>query len=188
MERNSKRVLALLDDLLGYVKAEIGEYPLLVDDFDPRKLLDKIKGECQSLAEAKNLSVCLTTADAVPSTLRGDQTVIRRIILALAWNAISFTAQGKVEIASEWWSDGWVVTVSDTGPGIPPGAVPHLFESFWRGETMGTWVPTSGSGLGLAAAQAFARLMQATIWLKESSQEGTRIAFRFPCTGSSRAD
>jgi signal transduction histidine kinase len=185
IERNSMRVLALLDDLLGYVKAEIGEYPLLMADFDPRLLLDKIRGECQSLAEAKKFSLSVITSDAVPSALRGDQSVIRRIILALVWNAISFTAQGKVEITSEW-SDGWVVTVSDTGPGVPPGAVSHLFEAFWRGETMGTWVPTSGSGLGLAAARAFARLMQATITLQESSIGGTIFAIRFPgaCSGT----
>lgn len=187
IERNSKRVLALLDDLLGYVKAEINEYPLLMDDFEPRLLLDKIKGECQGLAEAKNLSVSLNTANAVPATLRGDQAVIKRIILALVWNAISFTTQGKVEITSEW-ADAWVVTVRDTGIGIPPGAVSHLFESFWRGETLGTWVPTSGSGMGLAAARAFARLMKATILLKETSKDGTSFTFRFHVASPSQTD
>jgi signal transduction histidine kinase len=184
IERNSKRVLALLDDLFGYIKAEIGEYPLVSDDFDPFLLLNKIRIECESLAEAKNLSLILTTTDAVPSTLRGDQAVIRRIILALVWNAISFTAQGKVEIISGW-DDGWVVTVSDTGIGIPASAIPRLFETFWRGETGGTWVPTSGSGLGLASARSYARLMKAALSLRESSREGTSFAFRFPATGAS---
>src|SRR5688572_10106171 len=129
IERSAQRMVWLLDDLITYVKAEAGELELVSAEYDPRRVLDDLKADCQSTAQAKDISLCITTADSVPPVLRGDESAIRRIILALIWNAISFTPYGTVHIGSEY-SDGWLITVRDAGPGIPPGDISHLFEPF----------------------------------------------------------
>ena len=179
IERNAGRMLALLDDLIGYVKAEAGEYPLVIAAVDPRKLLDQVVATCAPVAKAKNLSFSASSDDTVPAIIQGDQAVVQRIILAVVWNAISFTPEGSVEIKSTW-ENGWLVTVKDTGPGIPASAVPHLFEAFWRGDVVGSPVPTGGCGLGLTMAHAFAQLMHAELCVKESSSQGGVFTFFLP--------
>jgi signal transduction histidine kinase len=179
MERNSKRILALLDDLIAYVKAEAGEFKLDVKEFNPHRMLDDVQEQCNAAARAKNIAFLVTSDETLPPTLRGDEAAIRRIILALSWNAISFTPKGAVEITSEW-SDGWSIAVTDTGPGIPISCRPHLFEAFWRGEAAGSPVPTSGSGLGLALARALAKLMKGDVILKSSSLQGCTFLVRLP--------
>ncbi len=179
IERNSQRILTLLEDLIGYAKVEGGEYQLVVTDFDPCKLIESIQAECQPMAAEKELAFSINTADSVPAIIHGDETLIRRIILALAWNAISFTAHGSVQITSAW-SGAWLVTVTDTGSGIPASAAGRIFDVFWRGDVAGTQVPTSGSGMGLAAAQAFAKLMKGELLLKDSSTKGSTFMLRVP--------
>lgn len=179
IERNALRILALLDDLIGYAKVEAGELQLAVTDFDPRKLIESIQAECQPVAAAKELTVSASTSDSVPTIVRGDETLTRRIILALAWNAISFTTHGTVKIDSAW-SDGWSVTVTDTGPGISSSAATHIYDVFWRGDVAGSQVPTSGSGLGLSAAQAFTKLLKGELLLKETGAKGSTFVLRLP--------
>jgi signal transduction histidine kinase len=72
------------------------------------------------------------------------------------------------------------VTVTDTGPGIPAAAAGRIFDVFWRGDVAGTQVPTSGSGMGLAAAQAFTKLMKGELLLKDSSMKGSTFVLRLP--------
>jgi len=179
IERSALRMLTLLDDLIGYAKVEGGEYQLNPVDLDPRKLIESIRVECEPVAAEKDLALLISIADSVPATVYGDEILIRRVILALVWNAISFTAHGTVQITSAWSGD-WQIAVTDTGPGIPATAAGRIFDVFWRGETAGSQVPTSGSGMGLAAAQAFAKLMKGELSLKESSDEGSVFVLRLP--------
>ncbi len=101
------------------------------------------------------------------------------MLSALVWNAISFTSNGSVNIRSQWKA-GWLLTVKDTGPGIPPDAIPHIFEPFWRGNVAGTAVPTAACGLGLAMAQAFAHLIKGQLSLKISSKRGSIFSIFVP--------
>ncbi len=179
IERNSKRIVALLDDLISYVKADAGEYSLAVQLFDPRRLIEDVIIQCQPVATAKNIALLVTTGESLPATVRGDEASIRRVILALTWNAISFTSRGTVEIKSEW-SGEWFVTVRDTGPGIPLSSRIHLFEAFWRGDIPGSPVPTSGFGLGLAMARALAKLMHGNVALTTSGPKGSTFCLRLP--------
>jgi len=179
MERSAHRMVWLLDDLITYVKAEAGELELASGEYDPRRLLDTIKTECQATAEAKDITLSVGTAESVPPTFSGDESAIRHIIIALTWNAISFTPYGTVQIGSEWCG-GWLVTVKDAGPGIPPTELPRLFEPFWRGKGGGSPVPTSGSGLGLATARAVAKLMRGQLSLAENGPRGCIFTLHLP--------
>src|SRR4051794_37472023 len=117
IERNVARVVTLLDDLMGYVKASAGELLPAPRNFNPIQILDGIQTQCRPVAEAKNLALAVENTPAVPALLHGDDSLIQRIVLALVWNAISFTSEGKVQVTSHW-ENGWLISVSDTGPGI----------------------------------------------------------------------
>ncbi len=179
VERSAKRVLTVLDYTVDYLKADSGGYPLATSEFDPRALVAGIKAECQPIADAQQIVVSTTTTDTVPRTIIGDESVLRQIILELVWNAISFSPPSTVEIISDW-SHEWVVTVKDVGPGIPASARPGLFEPFRRGKVVGTHVPTSGSGLGLAMSEAFARLMQGRLVFEENGDKGSSFTLCLP--------
>jgi signal transduction histidine kinase len=181
VERTAQRILTLLEYTVSYVKAEQGQYPVNISTFDPRRLLETVKAECQATASAKQIDLCVTTTESVPSTVQGDETVIRRIILELTWNAISFSPSGKVEITSAW-SDGLVITVKDAGSGIPDSAMSNLFEPFSRGKVAGSPVPTSGSGLGLATSQALAGAIQGKLLYEKNSDKGSTFILRLPNT------
>jgi signal transduction histidine kinase len=112
--------------------------------------------------------------------LLGDETAVSRVISALVWNAVSFTAQGNIRIETDWVSGGnWVVSVRDSGPGISPKEATHIYEPFWRGEER-PQVPTSGCGLGLAMALALVKVMHGTLLLKETGATGSTFVLSLP--------
>jgi signal transduction histidine kinase len=183
IERSGQRILAILDDLIAYVKAQAGEYQMSVVDFDPRTVLESVITQVKPTAEAKGLTISVETAANLPATLHGDPAVVERILLALMWNAVSFTAKGSVRVTSAWL-DSWIVSVEDSGQGIPSNDVPHIFEAFWRGENPGSTVPTAGDGLGLTAAQALANLLKGQVSLKETTTKGSTFSVNLPLMAS----
>lgn len=180
IRRSSYRLVTLLDDLMGYVKAQAGQYPFKTDIFSPRMLFDEVCQPVREAAQAKNLAVQWQVEDTVPSTLVGDVEVVRRVLLALLWNAVGFTSQGSVQIESAWLPDQrWQVIVRDTGPGISDEHTAHIFEPFWSGIEHPS-VPTSGFGLGLAMARAFVQSMQGDLVLKETGPGGSTFCLQLP--------
>jgi signal transduction histidine kinase len=159
LQRNSRRLLAILDDLMAYVKAEADQYPLQSASFDPRVLLAESLDQVRTIAEQKGLILISTSANSVPSLLTGDADNIKRVIVALLWNAVTATTQGTIALEEDWSASHWIIRVRDSGHGIPQDNIPHLFEPFWRGDER-SQMPTASCGLGLAMARSLVRLMQ----------------------------
>jgi signal transduction histidine kinase len=180
IRRCSHKLHALLDDLMAYVKAEAGEFPLTIKPFRPRDMLERISSDVQPTVKEKNLQLSTLTSETVPIMLLGDETAVSRVISALVWNAVSFTAQGNIRIETDWVPGGnWVVSVRDSGPGISPKEAAHIYEPFWRGEER-PQVPTSGCGLGLAMALALVKVMHGTLLLKETGATGSTFVLSLP--------
>lgn len=182
LRRTSARMLTLVDDLATYVKAEAQQYPLTIAPFEPRALLAQIAAETRPVAESKGLTLALDIDAAIPASLFGDQAALGRVILALVWNAISFTGKGQVRLMAGWSDQGeWIVDVHDSGPGLPAESVPHVFAPFWQGPA-GSPVPTSGCGLGLAQAGALVRLMGGELCLHQTGAAGSVFRLRLKLT------
>ncbi len=180
IRRNSRRVLAILDDFITYVKAEAGEVEFISAPFDPRAVLAEWGEQVQQAAEAKNLALHLTTSDSVPGSLIGDAAAIGRVVLPLLWNAVTYTSTGAVWVESEWSTSGsWAISVRDSGIGIPAGNIPHIFEPFWRGEDR-PQVTTAGAGLGLPLALALTTRMNGQLKLEKTGAEGSEFRVEIP--------
>jgi signal transduction histidine kinase len=119
-------------------------------------------------AHAKRQTItCSARSDC---TVRGDPGRVRHIIDNLISNAVKYSPAGgqirvvvgKRDARGRQWC---VVTVSDSGPGIPPDAAPHLFEEFFRAPT--TRDTTAGHGIGLSASRRFAQMMHGDLTLDE---------------------
>jgi signal transduction histidine kinase len=178
MQRNSYRMVTLIDDLMTYVKADAKQLPLTAESFEPRVLFDHLREKVSLAADSKGLA--LHWPDDLPETLVGDSNLITRLLLAVLWNAIGYTTTGDVWIESRWTPDTlWSITIRDSGPGIAPDEVARIFHPFFHGEQRAT-VPTSGSGLGLPMALALARLMGGQLTLEKTGSDGSTFCIQLP--------
>lgn len=180
LQRNNLRLLAILDDFIAYVKADAGEMVLASKVFDPRATIDDCLNQVRPDAEEKGLKVRLTLSESMPAMVMGDESAVKRIVLALLWNAVSHTSSGEVHLQSEWTPEKvWNITVEDTGSGISDVDRPYIFEPFWRGEAR-PQVPTAAAGLGLPLALAFAKVMGGDVTLKATSMRGSTFSVTLP--------
>jgi signal transduction histidine kinase len=147
----------LVADLFAYTKVEYLDQIVQRELLDLRSLLAHTLAGFQPLAAQKRLALTLAGPDA-PCPVEGDGHLLTRAVENLLDNALRHTPEGG-EISVRWgMEDGQVVVqVMDTGPGISPADLPHLFTPFYRGEASRNR-QTGGAGLGLAIAR---RILQA---------------------------
>lgn len=190
LQRNTYRLLAILNDSLTYIRADASDITPTHQPFHAHERLHEWTQEFKTLAEEKHLSFGLHIAESVPDTLVGDETLVARIVHALLWNALSFTSQGSFNLSSDWTIEqGWRLLIKDTGAGIPESDIPHIFEPFWRGEER-PQTQTAGAGLGLPLARSLARMMGGDVTLQQTGHEGSLFCVMFPfqTTSSSNSE
>jgi heavy metal sensor kinase len=160
----SRRLSRLVDDLLNLARADAGRVKLQVQEFYLNDLLAECCRSAQTLASARHIALECRCDDDV--TYRGDEELLRRMVMNLVDNAIRYTPEGgKVNVALEPSADGLAIRISDTGTGIASEAVPHVFERFYRGDKARSR-QDGGFGLGLAIVK----------WVAESHNGAVAVA------------
>jgi signal transduction histidine kinase len=160
----SRRLSRLVDDLLNLARADAGRVKLRVEEFYLNDLLAECCRSAQTLAGARR--VALECRPAVDVAFRGDEELVRRMVMNLIDNAIRYTPEaGRVSVSLEARNGGVAIRVADTGAGIAPEAVPHVFERFYRGDKARSR-QDGGFGLGLAIVK----------WVAESHNGGVELA------------
>jgi CheY-like chemotaxis protein/anti-sigma regulatory factor (Ser/Thr protein kinase) len=170
-------LLALVNDVLDLSKIEAGHFELESQPFDPRQLVGEVIETLLPPAEAKGLVVASRVEPEVPALLRGDPVRLRQVLTNLVANAVKFTERGDVTV---WvrpveWADGRAtveMAVSDTGIGIPPEALPHLFDAFTQADAT-TTRRYGGTGLGLAIAKRLVEAMGGQIRVDSAVGQGS---------------
>jgi signal transduction histidine kinase len=178
---NSLRLLSLIDDVLDLSRIEAGRVDIQEEPFSPREMVSKVAAQTSSLAERKALRFVQKIDEGMPQTMLGDQARIEQVILNLLSNAFKFTSQGEVELAVKPVpeSQQWVLTVRDTGVGIPPHAQEYIFEEFRQVDGSSRRV-YGGSGLGLAICRNLCRLMDGDIRVQSALGEGSTFTVTLP--------
>jgi PAS domain S-box-containing protein len=182
LSRNADRLSALVDDLLLIARLESGGVHI-----DPRPIefestvgaaAEGFRKECTKKGLQLIVDLSGSTGPARLDPQRFDQ-----IIQNLVSNALKFTpAGGRVTVSTRHESDHWLLSVSDTGIGIPEDQQPRLFERFFRSNNaIMEGVP--GTGLGLAIVRGIVDLHGGTIDV-ESSSSGTTVIVRLPDANS----
>ena len=172
-------LLLLVNDVLDFTRASHGAMTLEAVAFDPRDLLEELRGRIGFRAEQKGIALDIAVAPEVPRALRGDPLRLRQVIGNLLDNAVKFTEAGRVDLAVEATktADGThrlSFTVSDTGPGIPAEALARIFERFPQADSS-TTRRYGGSGLGLAIVHALVELMGGTVTVDSAPGRGSRF-------------
>jgi signal transduction histidine kinase len=170
----------LLEDMLTLARRDAKVQDRgIVDVVDLRVLILGVEASVTRMADAKGLTFRCDLNNE-PLLLEGDKQSVRRLLLILIDNAIKFTPPGgSISVITRRTTDTIVLKVRDSGPGIDPQDLPHIFERFYRSGN-GRSRDTGGAGLGLAIAQAIAADHMATIRVESNLEEGSTFIVRFP--------
>jgi signal transduction histidine kinase len=175
-QRATARLLQLVDSLLEYTRAQSGQITIRTESFDVALLVDEIVDEARTAAERKGLEVRVDVRPGLPA-LRSDRRLVGVVLTNLVGNAIKFTERGSVGVSIAEEGGTHVVSVVDTGPGIPEQHQSRIFEPFYQPERGGQ---PSGFGLGLALARQLVATLSGSIQLESREGVGSTFHVRFP--------
>jgi signal transduction histidine kinase len=188
IERESVRLSRIVEDLLMLARADAGERPL----HRQRVYLDDVTLDAaeaaRAIADRKSVRLDVESFEETP--IVGDADLLRQLVMILLDNAIKYTeAGGVVRVDVRATATQATLTVTDTGVGIGPEQLPHVFERFYRGDpsrTRSDRAPgvSEGAGLGLSIAQWIADEHGATIRLHSELGRGTSVIVQFPAATS----
>ncbi len=144
----SKRLLVILNDLLDFAKLEAGRVEVENIPYSIKNVIDDVLGLTRCSAEQKHLVLAVKAGAVLPETSKGDPNKIRQVLLNLVNNAIKFTEFGAIEISAEQCGNELLLSVTDTGIGIPEETQKRLFKPFSQADES-TARRFGGTGLGL---------------------------------------
>ncbi len=177
IERLTRRLGRLVDDLLFLARQESGLVPTRKEPTDVSKLLQEIVEEQQAIAQSKSLT--LTYSSAPTPTLQADPDQLTRLFTNLIANAISYTSKGAVSVTLSTTSAQILITIQDTGIGIPEKDLAHIFDRFYRVDPARSR-SAGGSGLGLAIAKTITSNHQGQLALTSQLNQGTTATITLP--------
>jgi two-component system, OmpR family, sensor kinase len=181
MSEQTRRLSRIVKDMFALASADAGHYPLQKRLLYLNDLVDEVARSGELLASAKGATVELTNLPE--ASFHGDEDLLRQLILNLVDNAVRFTPSGGVvRLNLVLAADEYLLEVSDTGPGIPLEAQPHVFERFFRADKARSRARHGGAGLGLAIASWIAQAHGGRLELVRSNQNGTSFLVRLPTT------
>ncbi|WP_144717743.1 sensor histidine kinase [Agrococcus jejuensis] len=178
-ERNARRLLALVGDLLFVAQVDAGRFPLELSRVDVRTIVAAAAETAMPHAASGGVSISVDLPDR-PHEVRGDPTRIGQAIDNLVSNAIKFTPRGgAVALRLARVGDELCVSVSDTGLGIPKDEMERLFTRFFR-STTSTRQAVQGVGLGLNITRAIVEAHAGRIDASSVEGEGTTFEIWLP--------
>jgi signal transduction histidine kinase len=183
VDRNSERLLRLVDDLLFIAHAEAGKLDLRIDALEIADVLDAAVQAAQPAARAKGISLALSLEGR--ASLAGDRARLGQLLDNLLSNAIKFTPPGgKVTVSSRLENGVVRLEVADDGPGMSEPESARLFERFYRTNSA-TRQAIPGTGLGLSIARAIVEAHGGTISCESAMGVGTTFIVTLAATADS---
>jgi signal transduction histidine kinase len=166
----------LIQDLLDITLIESERLELEPTRICVRSLLEEAIALQRPLAAVAEIDVALDLADDVPD-IRGDQHRLLQVLENLVGNAIKFTpAGGRITIGAARDGQATVFRISDTGSGMRPDELPHVFDRFWQARKRSR----DGAGLGLPITKGIVEAHGGRIWVESTLGRGTSFFFTVP--------
>ena len=174
LAEETDRLQGLVENLLQLARGEKG-LKLQKEEFDLSLLLADVADSLRPLAEDKDLTL---NCDLPPSlVISGDTDHLIRLIVNLLDNAIKYTEQGTVTLSARESDGNAIIEVADTGIGIPPEHLPHIFKRLY---TVDPARSSGGAGLGLSIARQIVEAHEGRIEVQSEAGNGTKFTVYMP--------
>jgi PAS domain S-box-containing protein len=182
ISRNSvSQMLGLVDSLLDIAKLESGELKIILKPLSLKQMLEELVESFIPSANENGIYLRSDLPDELPEIV-SDEEKLRRVLTNLIDNAVKFTpAGGQVSLRAGMENGSVVMTVADTGPGVPEEFRERIFQRF--GQVPGVAGQRRGTGLGLAFSKLAVDTLGGEIWLEENEGGGSAFRIRLPCGG-----
>lgn len=176
IEEETDRLTQMIENLLDATRLQAGSLRLSRSDVSIDKLVKRMAARFRTQTDKH--TVVVDFPDDFPVVL-GDEDRLEQVLSNLLSNAIKYSPQGgQITLSGQARLEHVIICVSDQGPGIAPGDIPHIFDRFYRAEEASR--VTKGTGLGLFLARAVVEAHGGRIWVDAKATEGARICFSIP--------
>jgi two-component system, OmpR family, sensor histidine kinase BaeS len=175
------RLNRLVDDLQELSRVEARAYQLDVRPVDALGIVRTVAKRLAPQLESKRISLSLSLPPGLPPLLADEDRAVQ-VLTNLVANAIQYTPEeGQVTVSVERAGDELKISVRDTGVGISPEHLPHIFDRFYRADKSRSRRAGSGSGVGLTIARHFVEAQGGRIWAEsEGESKGSVFTFTLP--------
>jgi PAS domain S-box-containing protein len=186
IERNAAAQMQIIEELLDLSSMASGNLRLNIAPVDLRDLIGGAVETIRPAADAKSIALQVSIDHSI-AELAGDAARLRQVLWNLLANAVKFTpAGGRIHVTAKHGPADLEVAVKDTGPGIEPAFLPHIFEPFRRGESLSTRT-VGGLGLGLAIVRHLVEAHGGTVTADNTGNgSGATFVVRLPAMRSTR--
>lgn len=178
LDKNGRHLLGLINDVLDLSKIEAGLLTLSPKDYSMQEIVQGVASAVESLATEKKLALKVDVPSDLPCG-KGDEQRIAQVLLNLTGNALKFTETGEIRIEVSASNDAFLVSVTDTGPGIAETDQQRIFEEFQQVEGSSTR-KKGGTGLGLSIAKRIIELHGGRMWVESRMGQGSTFSFTIP--------
>jgi two-component system phosphate regulon sensor histidine kinase PhoR len=177
IEGEADRMTQTVSEITELSRIETGRAELRMTPLNLKLLVEEVAAQLNPLAQRHQVTITTDLATDLPAG-RGDKDRIRQALVNLVHNAIKFNHPGgSVTMSTKASGEFVIVSVSDTGVGIPEEELPHVFERFYKADRART---RGGSGLGLAIAKHIVQAHGGSIWAQSEEGQGSTFSFSLP--------
>jgi len=181
IQREAERINEMTEHFLDLARLESGRASLALDPVDLSTVIRMAVNVLRPQADVKKIPLLVDAAASLPSVI-GDAHRLHQVVLNLLSNAIKYCRPGdSVTVTARREGNHLVVSVADTGPGIPAEALPYLFERFYR--VPGAESQASGTGLGLTITRQIIEAHGGEISVSSEKGHGATFTFKLPVQG-----
>lgn len=186
-QNNTDRLIRLINDILDLSRIDAGRFELTRQPISVAETIEASVRELDAFRAQRDMHVTVDIAPDLPP-VDGDPDRVGQVIVNLVGNALKFTEPGgSVTVGAAPAPEGGIlVSVADTGPGIPADQIEHIFQRFHR--VAGETARKGGTGLGLAICKAIVEEHGGRIWVESELGKGSTFCFTLPAAAQPAAE
>jgi signal transduction histidine kinase len=174
--KNGQHLLHLINDVLDMAKIESGKMNLSIEKFNLQEIIEEVTSITSPLASEKNIALFIDPASDHEVEINADKIRLRQVMINLINNAIKFTENGKISIHVAREENNVLISVKDTGLGIPVDHLEAIFQEFTQVDTS-TTRKAGGTGLGLPISRRLIQMHSGRLWAESTGVEGEGSTF-----------
>ncbi|MFH1474049.1 MAG: ATP-binding protein [Candidatus Aenigmatarchaeota archaeon] len=178
IESETNRLSKMVTDILDLSRVDLGTLKLALDDVNINDVIEEVKNELYSEINKRGLKLVVKKDPKIP-VIKTDEEKVKRVLINLIGNSIKYTEKGSIEVMSVKDRNRIIVTISDTGIGIPKKDFKNIFKRFFQVESTYTR-KIKGTGLGLSISKELVETMGGKMWFESKNGKGSAFHFMLP--------